>query len=169
MLAAATTAVAAGVPASLTPPNTNLFEYREASGRLADSVPIGCLPRDWLLQSPYLSLAQARAFRADPGCANATVQSARTLRQLVGELERLQGPGGCDTSPHATLEVWSNTGWGAMLHGIVKPLMYTFAMGKVLRTPRIPGWTDAGCRGRDLGCVMQSFAPSCDGDTRLSP
>jgi len=56
-----------------------------------------------------------------------------------------------------------------MLHGIVKPLMYTFAMGKVLRTPRIPGWTDAGCRGRDLGCVMQSFAPSCDGDTRLSP
>ena len=32
----------------------------------------------------------------------------------------------------------------------------------VLRSPKTPGWTDKACSGRDIGCIMQKFAPDCE-------
>ena len=42
-----------------------------------------------------------------------------------------------------------------MMHGLLKPLMHTFANGKQLRTPNSWVWTGTGCADRSLGCNAQ--------------
>jgi len=142
---------------------------RDNNGALSDSLPLACLPANYMLTNHSLSASYASELREKPTCQSATTTSRASLTHLNTELYRLQGPIGCSSAPKATAELWESSGWGAILHGLVKPLMYTFSTGKVLTTPRSLSWTGEACATRGIGCIMQSFAPDCEGDMEPPP
>ena len=81
------------------------------------------------------------------------------------EHEVQQKPLGCDYQALAATEAF-NTGFGGTMHGLVKPLMMSFARGLTMLTPAMPGWTGASC-GFSMSCFFQPLAPSCEGTDPL--
>jgi len=116
------------------------------------------------LTNASLSIPELLSFKA--ACQNDGFEDK--LQKLKEELAHLQGPESCGTADQATVDLTNTPGWGAMMHGLLKPLMHTFANGKQLRTPNSWVWTGTGCANRSLGCIMQHFT-SCEPPIPASP
>ena len=59
------------------------------------------------------------------------------------------------------------SGFFSLLHGLLKPLMYTLRTRRVLLTPRVLEFTHedsklSPCPERDLSCFFEPLAPACD-------
>ena len=65
------------------------------------------------------------------------------------------------------------SGFFSLLHGLIKPLMYTLRTRRVLLTPRVLEFTSedfppSPCQARDLTCFFLPLSPPCDEAERIS-
>ena len=150
-------------------------------------VPLACLERDFMDANRELTLSTAGAAVAscDLTAVERSALLTARLRLRVHELQHDR----CALSPPAAPGIAVRrgalrrqraslgsrliavkphpSGFFSLVHGMLKPLMFSVRTGRVLLTPRILEFTsekfkDAPCTARDLSCFFEPLAPACD-------
>ena len=124
-------------------------------------VPIACLHKNFMMESTNLTLDVIAKIAASPSCQRDVAEGDKLLSRLQHRLATLQHGTTCREHAMSTTEVF-NTGFGGTMHGLVKPLMYTFVHNLTMLSLAMPGWTGSEC-GWTMACFFQTLAPACEG------
>ena len=125
-------------------------------------VPLACLHKDYMTNHANLSVASVATIAHSHACRRDAIEGAELLSKLTGRLNSLQQSGSCgDDNALSETHVF-DTGFGGTMHGLVKPLMYTFAHNLTMLSLAMPGWTGSEC-GWTMACFFQTLAPACEG------
>jgi hypothetical protein len=169
----------------------NLSQWR---GALRDirpprhSVPLACLESDFMAHHRELSMRAAAAalvvceatsvaesatlaarLHSDIANAQLGLRTGKRQQRLAKDVASAGNPCAATAASRAGLVsvALHPSGFFSVLHGLVKPLMFSLRTRRVLLTPRVPEYTSdkfaaSPCPQRDLTCFFEPLSPSCD-------
>jgi len=151
------------MPMLMSPHEQHATTQLEQGSNASLSVPIACLASEYMLNFTNLTLDSVATMLALPECVTAKAVGEAKRTALTSLLDELQGHPTCSSAKLVKVELFT-LGWGATMHGLIKPLMHTLQNNQTMLTPVMEDWTgNLTCPSRSLDCFMLRLAPEeCD-------